>query len=197
MKQRFTPSHGNQPKQARENRHVQAVEQAVPSLDEDDLMAIVAQKAVPFVLVLDCVQDPHNLGAVLRTAVASWCSNLPDKQAAHPPEIRRQKEPCKADGRAKFGLNEIRREFSQIRQIPRFCGAFFLSAFHYFSFTQTPLFPRNPHFPALRSSHELSQRPSPLKQFPSNWIVLRLRSPLSPLFRNPSCEFSAFSHQSS
>ena len=30
-----------------------------------------------------------------------------------------------------------------------------------------PLFPRNPHFPALRSSHELSQRPSPQKQIPS------------------------------
>jgi 23S rRNA (guanosine2251-2'-O)-methyltransferase len=68
MKPRFSPPHGTQNKQARENRHVQAVETIVPSLDEDDVMAIVAQHATPFVLILDCVQDPHNLGAILRTA---------------------------------------------------------------------------------------------------------------------------------
>lgn len=71
MKPRFSPTHGAHNKQARENRHVQVVETIIPSLDEDDVLAIVAEQAIPFVLILDCIQDPHNLGAILRTADAA------------------------------------------------------------------------------------------------------------------------------
>lgn len=43
---------------------------AMPPWSEDDLLAALEQAADPLLLALDGVQDPHNLGACLRTADA-------------------------------------------------------------------------------------------------------------------------------
>ncbi|WP_419843912.1 23S rRNA (guanosine(2251)-2'-O)-methyltransferase RlmB [Actinobacillus pleuropneumoniae] len=53
--------------------HQGIIAKVVPQkeLNEHDLDAILAQKQNPFLLILDGVTDPHNLGACLRTADAA------------------------------------------------------------------------------------------------------------------------------
>lgn len=55
---------------ARLNKHVKnaPAQIAVKALSENVLEDIVKSKPNPLLLILDCVQDPHNLGAILRTA---------------------------------------------------------------------------------------------------------------------------------
>lgn len=54
--------------EARDNKHVRGKGGGGLVKGEESLDAILAAAEVPLVLILDCVQDPHNLGAVLRTA---------------------------------------------------------------------------------------------------------------------------------
>ncbi len=59
---------------ARQNRHSQtpAPGKSLANVhDEGDLESLIQAHPNPLVLILDCVQDPHNLGACLRTADAA------------------------------------------------------------------------------------------------------------------------------
>lgn len=64
-----------------------------PSLDENDLLALLeAHDGAPLLLVLDQVQDPHNLGACLRTARAAGALAVivpKDRAASLTPAARR------------------------------------------------------------------------------------------------------------
>ena len=62
------------------------------SWDEDDLLTALAGVHSPLLIALDCVQDPHNLGACLRTADA--CGALAvivprDRAAQLTPAVRK------------------------------------------------------------------------------------------------------------
>ena len=55
--------------EARDNRHSRPRgEREARPRGEGDLFEILANKEKPLLLILDCVQDPNNLGAILRTA---------------------------------------------------------------------------------------------------------------------------------
>ncbi len=55
--------------EARENRHARPRgEREARPKNEGDLQEILDAVEAPLLLILDCVQDPNNLGAILRTA---------------------------------------------------------------------------------------------------------------------------------
>jgi 23S rRNA (guanosine2251-2'-O)-methyltransferase len=58
---------------ARDNKHV-SKNADIPRYEDEDLAALVEASANPLILILDCVQDPHNFGACLRTADAAGVS---------------------------------------------------------------------------------------------------------------------------
>ena len=75
-------------------QHQGVVARAKPGkiLDEHDLDSILKTQASPFILVLDGVTDPHNLGACLRTADAAGVHAVvvpKDKSATLSPIVRK------------------------------------------------------------------------------------------------------------
>jgi len=48
----------------------------VPAIDLDQLLAKARASAAPLLLVLDSIQDPHNLGAIIRSAAAAGADGI-------------------------------------------------------------------------------------------------------------------------
>ena len=66
--------------------------QALPTLNETDLEQLLTGQDTPFLLVLDGVTDPHNLGACLRTADAAGVHGVivpKDNSASLTPVVRK------------------------------------------------------------------------------------------------------------
>lgn len=79
---------------ARENRHVRSDRDQGKSQtrSEEELYDLVSSQKEPLLLILDCVQDPHNLGAILRTADAAGVTAVitpKDKSAGVTDTVRR------------------------------------------------------------------------------------------------------------
>jgi 23S rRNA (guanosine2251-2'-O)-methyltransferase len=75
-------------------QHQGVVARARPGkvLDEKDLDTIIESQELPFLLILDGVTDPHNLGACLRSADAAGVHAVivpKDKSAALTPTVRK------------------------------------------------------------------------------------------------------------
>ena len=79
---------------ARENKHVRGdrADKRSGTRAEEDLYDLLANDESPLLLVIDCVQDPHNLGAILRTADGAGVTAVvapKDKSAGITETVRR------------------------------------------------------------------------------------------------------------
>ena len=66
---------------------VAVVSQSLPPADIDDLLAEAGRKKeLPFLVALDGIEDPHNMGAIIRTAEAAGVHGLviPARRSAKP-----------------------------------------------------------------------------------------------------------------
>lgn len=80
--------------EARENKHVRGgrPNRSNKTRAEEDLYDLLSEQDSPLLLVLDCVQDPHNLGAILRTADGAGVTAVvapKDKSASITDTVRR------------------------------------------------------------------------------------------------------------
>lgn len=62
----------------RQMNHQGVIAKVAPfaTLDEEAFLALLEEQVPPFVVALDSIQDPHNLGAIIRSAAAAGATGL-------------------------------------------------------------------------------------------------------------------------
>jgi len=106
---------------ARENKHVRGAHDRGRSQvkSEEDLYDLLAEQTDPFLLILDCVQDPHNLGAILRTADGAGVTAViapKDKSAGVTDTVRRVSVGA-ADRVPFFRVTNLSRSMKKLKEL--------------------------------------------------------------------------------
>jgi 23S rRNA (guanosine2251-2'-O)-methyltransferase len=103
---------------ARRNRHVGEGVGAMHPRPEGELLTVVGAVERPLVLVLDQVQDPHNLGACLRSADAAGAHAVvaPKRQSAPLSETVRRVSCGAADHIPYFQVTNLARTLGELKE---------------------------------------------------------------------------------
>ena len=106
---------------ARENRHVRGDRDKGKSQNraEEELYDLVTSDKEPLLLILDCVQDPHNLGAIFRTADAAGVTAVitpKDKSVGVTDTVRRVAVGA-ADAVPFFRVTNLSRTMRKLKEI--------------------------------------------------------------------------------
>jgi len=112
----------DRPEGARENRHVRSItpeSEAVPARNEDDVWDLLSAAKTPLVLILDCIQDVHNLGAILRTADGAGVTAVvaPKDKAASITETVRRVSTGAADWVPFFQVTNLARFMERLKEV--------------------------------------------------------------------------------
>lgn len=112
----------DRPDGARENRHVRSLvpeAEAVAPRNEDDVWELLAAAKTPLVLILDCIQDVHNLGAILRTADGAGVTAVvaPKDKAASITETVRRVSTGAADWVPFFQVTNLARFMEKLKEV--------------------------------------------------------------------------------
>ena len=108
--------------EARANKHSRKDEGEKvikPQWHEGDLISHLQKEEAPLVLILDCIQDPQNLGAILRTADGAGVSAViaPKDKAAGITDTVRRISVGAADTVPFFQVTNLSRSLEKLKEI--------------------------------------------------------------------------------